>query len=163
MSKPNLNSKGKFINGYYIIKNVDKYIGDPTKCIYRSSWEKNFMVYCEMNDRIKKWGSETIEIPYVDGNGKTRRYFPDFYLEIVDPNDKCKLERIVIEVKPAKEVGEPAVPKKQSGKALENYEFQLKTFVKNLCKWTAAKKWCDDRYMKFIILTENHLQKRNIL
>ncbi|MFM2010951.1 MAG: hypothetical protein RLZZ479_1342, partial [Bacteroidota bacterium] len=31
--------KSTYRQGYYVLNNPDKYIGDPTKIIYRSSWE----------------------------------------------------------------------------------------------------------------------------
>jgi hypothetical protein len=31
------------------------------------------------------------------------------------------------------------------------------TYCKNRAKWEAAKDWCEDRRMEFLILTEDHL------
>ena len=42
-----------------------KYKGDYTKVIYRSLWERKFMVYCDLNENILEWGSEEIAIPYL--------------------------------------------------------------------------------------------------
>ena len=33
-----------------------KYKGDPTNIIYRSLWERKFMVYCDKNTKILEWG-----------------------------------------------------------------------------------------------------------
>ena len=52
--------------GKYKPKNRSKYKGDPTKIIYRSLWERRFMVYCDENPSIIKWASEEVVIPYND-------------------------------------------------------------------------------------------------
>ena len=50
--------------GKYKPKYRSKYKGDPTKIIYRSLWERRFMVYCDENPNIIKWASEEVIIPY---------------------------------------------------------------------------------------------------
>ena len=52
-------------SGRYIPKNPKKYKGDHSKVIYRSLWERRFMVYCDSSDFIIEWGSEEIIIPYL--------------------------------------------------------------------------------------------------
>ena len=49
--------KGKYKPSY-----PQKYKGDPTNIIYRSLWERKFMVYCDNNERILEWGSEEIAL-----------------------------------------------------------------------------------------------------
>ena len=51
--------------GRYSPKNPRKYIGNPRNIIYRSLWERKFMVYCDQSDNILEWGSEEVVIPYV--------------------------------------------------------------------------------------------------
>ena len=51
--------KGKYYPSY-----PKKYKGDPTNIIYRSLWERKFMVYCDKNEKILEWGSEEIALPY---------------------------------------------------------------------------------------------------
>ena len=46
--------------GRYTIKNNDKYLGDPSKVIYRSLWERNAFRWCEGTPRVKKWNSEEL-------------------------------------------------------------------------------------------------------
>ncbi len=162
MNKKN-NGKKRWHQGFYTVKNVDKYIGDPTKCVFRSKWEFHFMVWCDFNPSIKRWSCEYITIPYQDEKGKFHRYFPDFYIEIIDKNDPMKFEKIVAEIKPLKETQTPITPSKSSLKVWESYEYQLKTYQKNLYKWTKAKYWCEKNGLKFIILTEVHLKQNNIM
>ena len=51
--------------GRYIAKNPKKYKGDSRRIIYRSLWERKFMVYCDTNKSVIEWGSEEIIIPYL--------------------------------------------------------------------------------------------------
>ena len=69
-------------SGKYIPSNITKYRGDVNKIVYRSLWERRFMVYCDENSNILEWGSEEIIIPYLSPwDGKIHRYFPDFYIK----------------------------------------------------------------------------------
>lgn len=40
-----------------------KYKGDPTNIIYRSLWERRFMVYCDLNENILEWGPKRLPCP----------------------------------------------------------------------------------------------------
>ena len=40
-----------------------------------------------MNENIIKWGCEVITIPYQDEKGTFHRYYPDFYIEMIDKKD----------------------------------------------------------------------------
>ena len=87
-----------------------KYKGDPTNIIYRSLWERKFMVYCDKNQNILEWASEEIAIPYRSPiDNRVHRYFPDFYMKVKETNGKIK--NYVIEVKPAKQTKPPVKPK----------------------------------------------------
>ena len=89
-----------------------KYKGDHTKVIYRSLWERKFMVYCDKNERILEWGSEEIALPYLSPvDNKVHRYFPDFYCERIDPKTG-KIVKEIIEVKPKRQT----LPPKSKGK-----------------------------------------------
>ena len=67
--------------GKYRPTNKRKYKGDVNSIVYRSLWERKFMVYLDTNPDITEWGSEEIVIPYVSPlDGKRHRYFPDFYV-----------------------------------------------------------------------------------
>ena len=37
----------KFYKGKYRIKNIAKYAGDPSKCTYRSMWERQAFKYLD--------------------------------------------------------------------------------------------------------------------
>ena len=129
-----------------------KYKGDPTNIIYRSLWERKFMVYCDKNQNILEWASEEIAIPYRSPiDNRVHRYFPDFYMKVKEMNGKIK--RYVIEVKPAKQTKPPAKPKRQTkGYIREAYEY-----AKNQAKWKMAREFCADRQWEFKVVTEKEL------
>ena len=129
-----------------------KYKGDPTNIIYRSLWERKFMVYCDKNQNILEWASEEIAIPYRSPiDNRVHRYFPDFYMKVKETNGKIK--NYMIEVKPAKQTKPPKKPKKQTkGYIREAYEY-----AKNQAKWKMAKEFCADRQWEFKVVTEKEL------
>ena len=129
-----------------------KYKGDPTNIVYRSLWERKFMVYCDKNQNILEWASEEIAIPYRSPiDNRVHRYFPDFYMKVKEMNGKIK--RYMIEVKPAKQTKPPAKPKRQTkGYIREAYEY-----AKNQAKWKMAREFCADRQWEFKVVTEKEL------
>ena len=139
--------KGKYYPSY-----PRKYKGDPTNIIYRSLWERKFMVYCDKNQNILEWASEEIAIPYRSPiDNRVHRYFPDFYMKVKEFNGKIK--RYVIEVKPVKQTKPPAKPKRQTkGYIREAYEY-----AKNQAKWKVAREFCADRQWEFKVVTEKEL------
>ena len=129
-----------------------KYKGDPTNIVYRSLWERKFMVYCDKNQNILEWASEEIAIPYRSPiDNRVHRYFPDFYMKVKEMNGKIK--RYVIEVKPTKQTKPPTKPKRQTkGYIREAYEY-----AKNQAKWKVAREFCADRQWEFKVVTEKEL------
>jgi len=160
-------SNKKYHQGKYYPQNVDKYLGDPTDIPYRSSWEFAFCKWCDLNDKVRKWSTEQIVIPYHITNdiGQTEihRYYPDYYVEMVKDGDKEFYDRLIIEIKPYSETLPPKKPSKVTVKALQNYEYSLRMFKKNLHKWAYTKEWCERRNMKFVIITEKELIKRGLI
>ena len=152
--------------GYYLIQNPEKYIG-KTPVAYLSSWEYAFCKFCDINENVIKWSSESIEIPYQTTNDKgqleTHRYYPDFYVETINENNKETHNRLIIEIKPKHETQTPVIAKKQSLKMLENYEYSLRTFKKNLHKWASTKEWCEKRHLTFKIITEEWLKSKGLI
>jgi hypothetical protein len=139
-------------SGRYIPSKPQKYRGDPNKIIYRSLWERKFMVYCDKNDSILEWGSEEIIIPYRSPlDGRIHRYFPDFYVKVRQADGTTK--KMIIEVKPKKQCGPPPTPKRKT----KHFVSEVRTWGVNKAKWEAAIEFCNDRQMEFKILTEDHL------
>ena len=100
-----------------------KYKGDPTNIIYRSLWERKFMVYCDRNSKILEWGSEEIALPYISPHdNRVHRYFPDFYIKVQENTGKVK--RYLIEVKPLKQTTKPKRPKRQTKGYIKHLSMQ---------------------------------------
>ena len=129
-----------------------KYKGDITNIICRSSWERKFCNWCDINESILEWGSEEFWIPYRSPiDNKTHRYFPDFIIKVKESNGEVKT--YVIEVKPKRQT-KPPIKKKRVSKS---YLYEMKTYSVNQAKWSAANEWCKDRRIQFKIITENEL------
>ena len=129
-----------------------KYKGDPTNIIYRSLWERKFMVYCDKNTKILEWGSEEIALPYISPHdSRVHRYFPDFYIKVQENTGKIK--RYLIEVKPLKQTVRPKKPKRQS----KGYIREAFEYARNQAKWKAAREYCADRMWEFKVITEKEL------
>ena len=134
--------KGKFKPKF-----PQKYIGNPTKVIYRSLWERKFMVFCDINKNVLEWGSEEVIIPYRSPvDGKMHRYYVDFIVKT--KRDDGVVETSIIEVKPKKQCQPPKVPKRKTRRFLN----EVKQWGVNSAKWEAAEKYSELRGWKFKIL-----------
>ena len=143
---------GESLKSKYKPNNPKKYKGDYNNIICRSSWERKFCSWCDMNESVLEWGSEEIWIPYrspVDSN--FHRYFPDFVMNVNEST--VEITSSVIEVKPKKQTKEPRIPKKKT----KSWLYEMKTYTVNQAKWKAAKEFCGDRKIEFKIITEKEL------
>ena len=130
-----------------------KYKGDPNNIICRSSWERKFCRWCDLNENILEWGSEEFCVPYRSPIDKrVHRYFPDFIIKVKEQTGEIK--RYVIEVKPKKQTRPPVQTTKKRTKTYIN---EVKTYAVNEAKWKAADEWCKDRLLEFKIITEDQL------
>lgn len=110
------------------------------------------MDYCDLKDSIVEWSSETTVVPYrYDVDNKVHRYFIDFRITVSEKDGK--LQTYLVEIKPSKKTKPPKQPKRRT----KNYIYESLDYVKNQNKWTAARKYAEDRGWKFIVLTENDL------
>lgn len=134
------------------LNNPKKYMGDPSKLLYKSGWEETAFIMCDNNPNIIRWGYEIIPIKYnkpIGSSFKTTYYLPDLYVEYFD-RDKNFIKE-VIEIKPKNQTV-PSKRRKAGVRLAENY-----AYVVNRAKWDAAEAWCTSRGIKFSILTENGL------
>ena len=140
--------KRQSYKGIYRPTNPKKYAGDPSKIVYRSNWERKFMVYCDRNDDITYWASEELAIPYINSiDRKKHRYYPDFIIKTI------KGKRYMIEIKPAAQTRKPK-PKTKRTKAFMRESLE---YIKNVAKWQAADVYCNDNGLEFKIFTEKEL------
>lgn len=131
--------------GEYKIVNPQKYISKKLPK-YKSSWEQQFMVKCDLHPNILQWGYEAIHIPYVNPlTGRSAVYIPDFYLVYVDKNGKQHAE--IVEIKPAKEA---SIEKAKTKRDMLNVAI-------NQSKWLAAEAWCKANRVNFRVMTEESL------
>ena len=136
----------------YNPENPNKYVGNFDKIICRSTWERKMCKYLDLNEKVKKWSSEELAIPYYSPvNRKWRKYYPDFLCEIEDKTGK--IVKYIIEVKPEKQTKHPIQKNKRK------YLNEMATYTINTCKWKAAIKLCEDNGWIFKIITEKELFK----
>ncbi len=137
--------------------NPQKYKGDPTNIISRSSWEYHVMQHLDKHPDVIQWSSEEFAIPYRSPvDNRLRRYFPDFYVKMKDKNGKVKV--VVIEVKPYKQTQQPPrQTTKKTARPTKQYINEIKTYGINQAKWAAARDFCADRKWEFQIMTENEI------
>ena len=110
------------------------------------------MKYCDHTASILEWGSEEIIIPYRSPiDNRVHRYYPDFYIKVREKS--MDLTKYIIEIKPKKQTQPPNVKNKKTAA----YRNAALTYAKNQTKWSAAREYCEDRQMNFLILTEDHL------
>ena len=136
----------RFAQGKFVPKNPQKYIGlkVPT---YRSSWEWQFMRFCDTNAAIQQWACEAIQIPYRNPlTGKNSIYVPDFFIQYVDAKNRTNVD--LIEIKPQNQAFLESVGKSKVRQA---------QYIQNQAKWAAANAWCRHQGIKFRIITENEL------
>lgn len=87
--------------GPYTVINRDKYVGNGVPR-YRSGWELSFMKFCDSNDNVLQWASESVAIPYRHPlTGKMTQYIPDFLITYRTSNNTMRAE--LIEIKPKKQ------------------------------------------------------------
>lgn len=137
---------GNFAHGIYKPRNPQKYIGKGS-IKYRSSWELVFCQFCDNNNKILKWASESIQIPYKNPlTGKQTIYIPDFFIVYQDKNGKILSE--VIEIKPKKQtILEEKVTSARDRAAL----------VVNHAKWNACSAWCKKMGLTFRVINEDQI------
>ena len=126
----------------------EKYTGDPTNIIMRSSWETRFASWCDKNPSVLKWSSEETIIPYkCPTDNRIHRYFVDFKITVTTG------KTYLVEVKPKTQTQPPIYP----GKRTQRYLQESLAFMKNQAKWEAASEFAKDRGWEFKIITEHEL------
>lgn len=141
--------------GKYTPKFPIKYLGNPTSIVYRSSWERQCMVYFDTNPNIINWGSEEIIIPYRSPlDSKYHRYFVDFIIKVKQVDGSTKIS--LVEVKPYRQTQPPQNQKHKT----KRYLNEVTTYLVNDAKWKAAEKYCKERNWEFLIITENELRRK---
>ncbi len=145
--------KRQYYKGKFNPERPEKYKGNSRNIIYRSMWERRFMVYCDRNENILEWGSEEHIIPYKSPlDGKVHRYFPDFYVKVKQHNHNTK--KYIIEIKPENQI---RPPKRNPKRQTRSWHNAVREWGKNQAKWKSARSWCERRDMEFKVLNEHDL------
>ena len=140
------------IKSRYRPKYPQKYKGNPDNIICRSSWERKFCKYCDLNENIIAWASEEVSIPYMSPvDNRPHKYYPDFLMKVKENNGNVRT--YVVEVKPKKQTKPPV----KKSRVTKSYLYELKTFAVNQAKWKAAQEYCLDRRIEFKLITEDEL------
>lgn len=140
--------------GFFRPKNPQKYDGDPSKIVYRSSWENLVFEWMDNNPGVEKWVSEETVINYqCKTDGKPHRYFVD--IKVTYTSGKT----VLIEIKPHCQTMKPKISKGKKNKTILTEAF---TYVKNRSKWDAAEEYCRARGWTFQIWTEHTLESIGI-
>ena len=127
--------------------NPQKYRGDASNIIYRSSWEKRVMLWLDKHSQVISWSSEEIVVPYKSpADGRFHRYFVDFYAQIRDRNGK--LNSYLLEIKPKKQ----SLIESRTASARDRAVVAL-----NHAKWQAANAYCKQQGYTFRVITEDDL------
>lgn len=141
----------KTYKGWFKPKNPQKYKGDATNIVFRSSWEHRVMKWFDEHPQVEWWGSEELAIPYMSPvDNKKHRYFPDFIAKIRQKDGKVMT--YIIEVKPEVQTKMPTQTRKT-----KRFLQEVATYAVNQEKWRAADIFCQEHGWKFLIMTEKHL------
>jgi hypothetical protein len=133
----------------WVPKNPEKYKGDVTNIISRSSWETKFLNWADNNPNVIAYSSEELCIPYYSPiDDKQHRYFPDFLLRMKTKDGE---KTFLVEIKPYSQCIKPTTRNKK------RYLAEAQTYIVNQQKWEAARNWCKIKGIEFIVLTEKDL------
>ena len=139
-----------FVQGYYLPKNISKYMGDINKIRYMSSWELSLHMFLDNNPNVLRWASEPIGIPYIKPTDQLQhKYYPDYYVEYIDA--KGEMHKEIIEVKPHKQTINSRT-RNRKNKLYEDIQLAV-----NTAKWTAAQSFCKKNNFTFRLLTEKQM------
>lgn len=178
--RPVNNEKSKFHQGYYVPNHPEKWL--TLENIFRSSWEFQFMKWADENPQVLKVASEPIGVKYLDptgnlqycmehkldpnnpGNWKPRTYYTDFWIEVQDDTKPDGVKRIFIEIKPYDQTQCPK-PLSESATLKDHkaYNRAAQTYLQNQAKWTAAKRYFEERGAEFMVLTERTLSQLGLM
>ncbi len=131
-------------------KNPEKYAGDVTNIVTRSSWETKVMKFFDENPSVVMWVSEELKLPYISPiDNRQHMYHVDFMAKMRLRDGSFKT--YAIEVKPFFQTQIPAKTNKV------RYINEMSTYLINQAKWKAATEFCKQKNIEFIILTEKDL------
>jgi hypothetical protein len=134
------------MKGRFVPKNPQKYLGDPKRIIFRSSWEVRLFQWLDRTPAVMQWASEEFSIPYLSPvDNAVHQYFPDALVIYKDKFGNLKKE--IVEIKPYKETV-------MTPKATDRDKMAL---IINTAKWKAAARFAELQGMTFRVITEKSM------
>lgn len=147
--------KGKFRP-----KNPEKYRGDSSGIVFRSSLELKVMKKLDDSANVLWWSSEELHVNYVDPTkrgpngrlGRPRRYFPD--MVYCRKNADGTQTTVMVEIKMEKESKPPTHGPRKRRSTIISEEL---TWATNSAKWEAARAFCAKQGWVFEVMTEREI------
>lgn len=141
--------------GTYTPINQQKYIGKALP-IFRSGWEVKAFIALDKNNKILRWGSESIIIPYIDStrNNETHKYIVDLFFVTLDQSGQE--QKWLIQIKPYNQSVPPKPSKRKNPAKLLDAAI---TYQRNADKWKAAVTFCKNHGWNFAVWTEKGINK----
>ena len=97
--------KNPYKQGLYTPQNNTKYNG-TRPIVYRSGLELSFFRWCDRNQNVIEWGSESVVLPFISPkDGRIHRYFVDGVLKLQTTNG---IKKFLVEVKPKAQTTPPS-------------------------------------------------------
>ena len=138
------------MKGRFVPKNPSKYIGNPEKIFFRSSWELRLFQWLDVTPAVLQWASEEFSIPYLHPFDKrVANYYPDGLVVYKDKYGNVKKE--IIEIKPYKETV-------LTPRASDQDKYALAV---NQAKWKAAADFAAKQGLSFRVITEKTMFRTN--
>jgi hypothetical protein len=134
------------MKGRFVPKHPEKYLGDPKRIIFRSSWEVRLFQWLDRTPAVMQWASEEFSIPYLSPvDNAVHQYYPDALVIYKDKFGNLKKE--IVEIKPYKETV-------LTPKATDRDKMAL---IINTAKWKAAARFAQLQGMTFRVITEKSM------
>jgi len=134
------------MKGRFVPKHPEKYLGNPERIFFRSSWEVKLFKWLDTTPAVLQWASEEFSVPYLHPFEKrVANYYPDALVIYKDKFGNLKKE--IIEIKPYKETV-------LTPKASDQDKYALAV---NQAKWKAAADFAAKQGMSFRVITEKTL------
>jgi len=148
-------SRSTHNQGYYTLRNPDKYRGDVNNVRFMSSWELNVHKFLDNNPNVIEWASEEVVVTYIKPtDNRPHKYYIDYYVKM--RNREGKIIEELWEVKPERETKPPTKKGKKSQKTIL---YEQITYAVNQAKWKSATLFAKQHGMVFRVLTEKHIFK----
>lgn len=142
-SIPTSQARSTAKRGLYRPVHPEKYLGNPQRIVFRSSWELRLFKWLDNTPAVLQWASEEFSVPYLSPiDGQVHQYYPDALVVYRDKYGNVQKE--IVEIKP---YAETVLTPKASDQ-------QKMALIVNEAKWKAADRFAQQNGLKFRVITE---------